>query len=160
MILVSACLAGINCKYNGKNNKIESVVDLVAQGRAIPVCPEQLGGCPTPRQVAEISGGTGADVLEGRARVVLIDGNDVTAEFLKGAREVLNIAELTGAKKAILKSKSPSCGCGRIYDGTFSGKLKEGNGVTAELLLRNGIKVIIEEEVITDEEIVSPSNRP
>ena len=146
MLIVSACLAGINCKYNGKNNLDMEIEKLVREGEAIPVCPEQLGGCPTPRPTAEISGGTGAEVLDGKARVVRNNGDDATEEFVRGAEEVLRIAKLSGAKKAVLKSKSPSCGCGIIYDGTFSGKTVEGNGVTAELLLRNGIEVVTEEE--------------
>jgi uncharacterized protein YbbK (DUF523 family) len=141
MILVSACLCGINCKFSGGNNLSGEVRPLLAEGKAIPVCPEQLGGLATPRPTAEISGGTGADVLEGRAKVLTSSGADVTDNFTRGAREVLSIAKAAGAKEAILKAKSPSCGCGRIYDGTFSGKLVEGNGVTAELLIRNGITV-------------------
>ncbi len=111
------------------------------KGKAIPVCPEQLGGLATPRPTAEISGGTGADVLEGRAEVRTSSGADVTDNFTRGAREALSIAKAAGAREAILKAKSPSCGCGLIYDGTFSGRLVEGNGVTAELLIRNGIIV-------------------
>ena len=147
MILVSACLAGINCKYNGGNNFNVKIAEMVAGGQAIPVCPEQLGGCTTPRATAEISGGTGADVLHAGARVIRKNGEDITEEFIKGAEEVLRIARLTCADRAVLKSKSPSCGCGLIYDGTFSGKLKEGNGVTAELLIRNGIDVVSEDEI-------------
>ena len=146
MMIVSACLAGVNCKYSGGNSLDERVQELVAKGEAIPVCPEQLGGCTTPRPVVEISGGTGVDVLDGRCKVLRKTGEDVTAEFVRGAEEVLRLALMTGAKKAILKARSPSCGCGRIYDGTFSGKLIHGNGVTAELLLRNGIEVETEEE--------------
>jgi len=145
IFIVSACLAGVNCKYNGGNNEVPDIARLVSGGRAILVCPEQLGGLPTPRLPAEIVGGSGEDVLDGRCRIKNKEGNDVTEEFLKGAEEVLKIAKLAGATKAILKSKSPSCGCGKIYDGTFSGKLKPGNGVTAELLKRNGIDVRTEE---------------
>lgn len=141
MIIVSACLAGINCKYNGGSNENSEIRELVEKGLAIPVCPEQLGGCPTPRPTAEISGGAGADVLDGRCKVLRKNGDDATSEFVKGATEVLKIAKMVHADKAILKSKSPSCGCGMIYDGTFSGKLKDGNGVTAELLIRNGLAV-------------------
>jgi len=141
MILVSACLCGTNCKYNGENNLNRSVLQLLAEGKAIPLCPEQLGGMTTPRPAVEISGGAGADVLDGNARVVSSSGTDATENFIRGAREVLRIARAAGVKEAILKAKSPSCGCGRIYDGTFSGRLIEGNGVTAEILIRNGIKV-------------------
>jgi len=141
MILVSACLCGTNCKYNGENNLNREVMQLLAGGKALPICPEQLGGMTTPRPAVEISGGTGTDVLDGNARVVSSSGMDTTENFIRGAREALNIARAAGVKEAILKAKSPSCGYGRIYDGTFSDRLIEGNGVTAELLIRNGIKV-------------------
>jgi uncharacterized protein YbbK (DUF523 family) len=147
VILISACLVGINCKYCGGNNYVREAAEIASRGGAIPVCPEQLGGCTTPRPAAEIKGGTGADVLDGKCSIIRKDGEDITEKFIKGAEEVLKIALLTGAKKAILKAMSPSCGCGRIYDGTFSRRLTQGNGVTAELLLRNGIEVITEEEL-------------
>ena len=148
MILISACLAGINCKYNGGSNYNEDFAGLVSEGKAMPVCPEQLGGCPTPRPAVEISGGTGADVLDGKCSAVRKNGENVSSHLIKGAEEVLKIARLSGAKKAVLKARSPSCGCGTIYDGTFTGKVKKGNGVTAELLLRNGIEVETEEQRI------------
>lgn len=147
LIIVSACLAGLNCKYNGKNNIDERIVKLLAEGKCIPVCPEQLGGCTTPRPTAEISGGTGSDVLDGRCRVLTSDGEDVTDKFLKGAYETLEIAKISGIEKAVLKSRSPSCGCRRIYDGTFTGKLRDGNGVTAELMERNGIQIMTEDDL-------------
>jgi len=109
------------------------------------VCPEQLGGCPTPRDPCEIAGGDGGDVLDGRCAVISWTGADMTEKFIKGAYETLKIAKACGAKKAILKARSPSCGAGRIYDGTFSGKTIPGNGVAAELLIRNGIEVYSEE---------------
>ncbi|HEX9062956.1 MAG TPA: DUF523 domain-containing protein [Clostridia bacterium] len=148
MIIVSACLAGINCKYSGKSNTCSDIVKLVSMGEAIPVCPEQLGGLSTPRPAAEICGGTGADVIGGRAFVKRVNGEDVTCEFIKGAEEVFRIAGLTGAKKAIMKAKSPSCGVGFIYDGTFEGRLIKGNGVTAEMLLRNGIETLTEDQYL------------
>lgn len=146
MILVSACLAGINCKYNGKNNYMERYAKMLESKEALPVCPEQLGGCPTPRPPAEIQDGDGAGVLDGKCSVIRKTGEDATREFIKGAEETLRLAKAVGADTAILKARSPSCGCGTIYDGTFSGQLKSGNGVTAELLIRNGIKVMTEEE--------------
>lgn len=146
MILVSACLAGVNCRYNGESSSKAELVRLVSSGEAISVCPELLGGCTTPRPPAEIAGGTGADVIDGSCRVTNKDGEDVTCQFLKGAEEVLKLAKMNGACKAVLKARSPSCGYGRIYDGTYSGKLIEGSGVTAELLKRNGIEVVTEEE--------------
>ena len=146
VILISACLAGVNCKYNGSNNYVEEFEKMVARGEAIPVCPEQLGGCTTPRPPVEIPGGTGADVLDGKCAAIRNNGEDVSSELIKGAEETLRIAQMSGAGRAVLKAKSPSCGCGIIYDGSFTGKMKKGNGVTAELLLRNGIMVTTEED--------------
>lgn len=147
MIVVSACLAGICCKYNGGDNAIAGIEELVRQGKAIPLCPEQLGGLPTPRLPAEIKGGSGYEVLYGKASVMRKDGVDVTANFLKGAVEVLKFCKVMGIEHAVLKSKSPSCGKGVVYDGTFTGKLVEGNGVTAQLLIDNGIVVMTEDEI-------------
>lgn len=146
MIIVSACLCGIDTKYNGGNNLNEEVLKLLREGRAIPVCPEQLGGQSTPRPAHEICKGTGADVLDGKARILGPDGDDVTEEFVRGAYETLKIAKECKAKVAILKARSPSCGYGKIYDGTFTGNKIDGNGVTAELLKRHGIKVYTEED--------------
>ena len=139
MYLVSSCLAGINCRYNGGNSEHRTIVKLVNQGKAIPVCPEQLAGLSTPRTSCEIV------VCEnGGIKVISEDGQDFTKQFSEGAEKALAIAKSIGIKKAILKSKSPSCGCGLIYDGTFSGKLIEGNGLTAELLIKNDIEVYTE----------------
>lgn len=146
MIVVSACLAGCRCRYDGGKKTDPKIERLVARGLAIPVCPEQLGGLCTPRSPCEIQNGAGADALLGNARVLARDGRDVTENFLRGAYETLRICKMTGAKEAVLKAQSPSCGCGLIYDGTFSGKKKEGDGVTAALLRKNGIQVLSEEE--------------
>lgn len=147
MILVSACLCGVNCKYDGGNNLNEKVLKLLREGKAIPVCPEQLGGQSTPRVPHEIIKGTGEEVLNGRARVMGTDPeDDVTEQFIKGAEETLKIAKECGVEFAILKARSPSCGKGLIYDGTFSGEKRKGNGVTAELLIKHGIDVVTEEE--------------
>ncbi len=132
MILVSACLVGVNCKYSGKNNYNDKILKLVQEGEAVLVCPEQLGGLTTPRPPAEIRSG----------RVYANDGMDVTAQFNAGAQETLKIAKLYDCKKAILKSKSPSCGCHKIYDGSFSDILIDGDGITTKLLKGNGIEVI------------------
>jgi len=148
MIIVSACLCGINCKYDGGNNLDARVLKLLKDGKAMPVCPEQLGGQETPRDPHEIINGNGLDVLEGKARILGAElNNDVTAKFIKGAYETCKIAEAVGASIAILKARSPSCGVSKIYDGTFSGTQRQGNGVTAELLLSRGIKVFTEENL-------------
>jgi len=135
MKLVSACLAGYRCNYRGEAKLNESIIELVKRGEAIPVCPEQLGGLPTPREPAEQRDG----------KVFTKSGKDVTENFSNGAYEALRIAVLYNCTEAILKSKSPSCGCGQIYDGKFSGNLVKGNGITTELLKANGIKVYTEE---------------
>lgn len=145
MYIVSACLLGVHCRYDGKCSCNGKLAELAAQGRVIPVCPEQLGGCPTPREPCEIAGGDGADVLDGKCRIMSKNGVDMTDKFIKGAEETLKLAKACGAQKAVLKARSPSCGFGRIYDGTFTGKLTGGNGVTAELLIRNGIEVLSDE---------------
>ncbi|MCE5236352.1 MAG: DUF523 domain-containing protein [Clostridiaceae bacterium] len=141
MMLVSACLAGVNCRYDGKAKPDEEIMELVKTGEVKLVCPEVLGGLTRPRLPSEIESGTGEDVLSGKARVVAKDGRDVTEAFLLGAQKTLEMAQSCGAKRAILKAKSPSCGCGAVYDGTFSGTLRKGNGVTAALLKQNGIEV-------------------
>jgi len=153
MIIVSACLCGINCKYNGGNNLDVRVLKLMQEGKAIPVCPEQLGGMKTPRAPHEIANGNGYDVLLGKARILGYknddddDDDDVTSDYIKGAYETLKIAEAVSASIAILKARSPSCGVSQIYDGTFSGTKRPGNGVTAELLVSKGIKVYTEENL-------------
>lgn len=149
MIIVSGCLCGINCKYNGGNNLDEGILKLMKEGKAIQVCPEQLGGQETPRPAHEIYNGCGSDVLDGKARVIGPEGDDdVTEQFIKGAYETLKIAKECGVEAAILKARSPSCGAGMIYDGSFTGAKRQGNGVTAELLIRNGIKVYNEDNYI------------
>jgi len=142
MDIASACLAGIKCRYDGEARPDEKIAEMHRQGLVKLVCPECLAGLPSPRCPSEISGGDGDDVLEGRARVVAQDGGDRTEEFVKGARLTLEAARGCDAQRAYLKAKSPSCGCGRIYDGTFSGKLRDGNGVTAALLKKNGIDIV------------------
>jgi len=144
LVLVSACLAGCECRFDGGANPTRKVSELVAQGRAIQVCPEEGGGLPTPRPPAEIVGGDGHDVLAGRARVMTQDGRDVTEMYVAGAQKALAVARTAGVTKAILKSRSPSCGSGVIYDGTFSRTQIEGDGVTAALLQAHGIEVVTE----------------
>ena len=146
-ILVSACLLGINCNYKGKNSLNRKVIDYIKDKNFIPICPEILGGFSTSRANAEIVGGCGHKVLTGEVKVIETDGKDVSQLFIKGAGEVLKIAKLSGAKKAILKARSPSCGVGETYDGTFSDKLVSGDGVLTALLRQKGIKVINDEEL-------------
>lgn len=131
VILVSACLLGVNCRYNGKGVLEESVKALMEDAVLIPVCPEIMGGLATPRDPAERAGD----------RVMTITGLDVTAAYEKGAEETLKLAQLYGCRYAILKERSPSCGSDRIYDRSHSGRLVPGDGVTAELLKKNGIPV-------------------
>lgn len=131
-VLISACLLGVKCRYDGKDNVIDEIIKHINDINFIPVCPEQLGGLTTPRTPAEIIG----------KEVVTRDKIIVTDNYIKGAIETLYIAILYDCKVAILKERSPSCGYGYIYDGSFSHKLKEGNGVCADLLFKNGIKII------------------
>jgi len=140
MILVSACLAGYPCRYDGTEKTDENVVAMVRNGEAIPVCPELLGGLSTPRIPSEMDL-DGASVLLGKGKVLTEDGTDITQSFLKGAFETLKLCRLYGVERAVLKANSPSCGCGSIYDGTFSGNTKPGDGVTTALLKINGIPV-------------------
>ena len=142
MDIASACLAGVKCRYDGESRPDEKITQLHKQGLVKLVCPECLAGLPSPRCPSEIVGGDGEDVLEGRAQVMAEDGEDRTAEFVRGAELTLKTAISLGARRAWLKAKSPSCGCGRIYDGSFSGILRAGDGVTAALLKRNGIDVV------------------
>ena len=136
-ILVSACLLGVNCRYKGDGKRNEKILELGKKHTLIPVCPEQLGGLPTPREPAEQQGG----------RVINKAGQDVTQAYRSGAEAALYIAKLNNVKFAVLKSRSPSCGSGMIYDGSFSGKLIGGDGVCAALLKQNGICVFTEDEL-------------
>ena len=136
-ILVSACLLGVPCRYDGKSVPCEGVIRLKERAQLVPVCPEQLGGLATPRTPAERRGES----------VVTRDGRDVTAQYRRGAQEALRLARLFGCAKAILKSRSPSCGCGLIYDGSFSGVLTEGDGVFAQKLRERGVPVYGESDI-------------
>lgn len=147
MKLISACLLGIKCAWDGTDKyRNGKVIEALKNDELIPVCPEQLGGLDTPRLPQEIQGCSGEDVLDGRCRVRNVNGEDVTRQFIGGAVETLRTAQRFNIRQFIGKSGSPSCGCGQIYDGTFSKTLTDGNGVTAALLRRNGIKIISEEE--------------
>ncbi len=136
--MVSACLLGLKTRYNGQDAYSEKAIELLKNRAIVPVCPEQLGGLPTPRPRAEIASGGGADILEGKSGVIDEFGADVTAYFLKGAEEALKIARLTGAKEAFLKEKSPSCGAGTICRDSVC---VSGLGVTATLLKKEGLKL-------------------
>ena len=150
MILVSACLLGINCQYNGESDLTKELLEFLKnKGEFIAVCPEVLGGLPIPRDGNEIIGGTGKDVIAKKTKVKSVKGKDVTKEFLKGAKQILKIAKQNKVDLAILKAKSPSCGVGLIYDGTFSRNLIKGDGVSAALLRKNGIKVMTEKDLIS-----------
>lgn len=146
MYLISACLCGVNCKYNGSNNYSEFCDELFKSGKAILICPEQLGGLPTPRIPSEIVNNlNGIEWNEGK--IYTKDGRDVTEEFIKGASEVKNIVNKIDIECAILKDGSPSCGVNYIYDGTFTGVKVNGKGITAKMLNSLGVKVISENDV-------------
>jgi uncharacterized protein YbbK (DUF523 family) len=149
--LISACLCGLNSKYNGGNNLNPYWLEMLARGELIPVCPEQLGGLPTPRPPCELLGGDGYDVLKSNALAVTKNGQDITEHLLKGATETLNLALQANVDGAIFQSRSPSCGSGLIYDGTFSKKLIKGDGVTTVLLKQNGLPVWSEHEYLRAE---------
>lgn len=146
--LVSACLLGVNCRYDGRNNLNEKVMRLAAKDVLIPVCPEQLGGLETPRESMRIIGGTGSEVLDGKAKILNRSGRNVTENLIRGAKEILKIARSSGVREAILKARSPSCGCGKIHGWVSpSNRLIKGDGVTAALLKRHDIRVITEDEL-------------
>ena len=148
-VLVSACLMGSRCRYNGKGELHEGVQGLMSRCRLIPVCPEIYGGLPTPRVPSERT----------KDRVTGKNGEDVTAQYEKGAREALHMARLYHCQAAILKERSPSCGSGQIYDGTHTRTLIPGDGVTAELLKKHGIKVFGESETDKLEKLIDDIER-
>ncbi len=135
-ILVSACLLGLPCRYDGTGKADERLLALAKTHQLIPVCPEQLGGLPTPRPSAERHG----------SRVLTRDERDLTTAFTKGAEQTLYLAQLYGCRIAILKANSPSCGNGQVYDGTFSGRLVPGDGLAAALLKQNGLTILSEQD--------------
>lgn len=151
MILVSKCLTGAACRYNGKGKPNQAVIDFLHElqlGRDyLLICPECDGGLPIPRLGGEICGGTAADVFRGQATVRNINGDDYTAEFIKGAQTAVNIAQTHAAEAALLKEKSPSCGVHFIHNGRFDDGIIEGRGVTAHLLWENDIPTFSEEEI-------------
>jgi uncharacterized protein YbbK (DUF523 family) len=148
-ILISACLMGQPVRYDAAARPLSpsARARLEDRFRLVPVCPECLGGLPIPRPAAELVGGDGADALDGRACVRTRDGQDATAAFISGAEQTLQLARTHGAQLAVLKADSPSCGHGRIYDGSFGACLRAGDGVTAALLARHGIRVVGEDDL-------------
>lgn len=145
MILVSSCLAGLKVRYNGSDSLDDRIQQLISEGKAVAVCPELLGGFSTPREPAEIIGGDGEDVLDGKAKVIEKSGQDVTHMYINGANLTMKKAQELDATTVILKEYSPSCGSAVIYDGQFKGVQLSGVGVTTAMLRRQGIKVISEE---------------
>lgn len=139
-ILVSACLLGEPCRYDGKSKPCPAVMALKERYNIVPVCPEVMGGLPTPRIPSEICGD----------RVLMKDGRDVTENYDRGAKTALRLARENGCTVAVLKEKSPSCGSGLIHNGSFDGGLVAGDGVTAQLLKKEGIRVLGESEITTD----------
>ncbi|WP_332631388.1 DUF523 domain-containing protein [Halalkalibacter flavus] len=146
MILVSSCLAGLKVRYNGTHSLNYEITKLVEENKAFTICPELLGGFSTPREPAEIVGGNGEDVLDGKAKVIEKSGKDVTKLYIKGAYDTLEKALELNATIVVLKENSPSCGSLKIYNGEFIGEKIEGMGVTSALLKRNGLRVISEEQ--------------
>lgn len=140
MYLISSCLIGINCRYNGTSSLITELKKMVDEGKAIIACPEVLGGLDTPREPCEIQPSSNT--------IISASGQDYTDAFRQGAIETLHLCQQENITTAILKSRSPSCGCGKIYDGNFQGQLIDGNGLTADLLIQNDIKVYTEENYL------------
>lgn len=136
-LIISACLLGVPCRYDGKSKPISGIAELEKLAELLPICPECDGGLPTPRVPAERVG----------ERVINREGGDVTEAYQRGAEAALALARRTDCSVALLKAKSPSCGKGTIYDGSFTGSLTAGNGVCAELLLQNGVHVFSEQEI-------------
>jgi uncharacterized protein YbbK (DUF523 family) len=153
-ILISSCLIGVRTRWNEDREEIEELINLVKSGQAVFMCPEQLGGMTTPREPAEImSGKTAQDVLNGYAKVLSINGKDVTKQFVEGAQRILEFCQSMDVDTAILKAGSPSCGSEQTYDGSFTDKKIAGKGITAELLDQNGIKVYNEKNFRTNNSI-------
>lgn len=145
-ILISSCLLGLPTQWDNDSKRTDSLVELVKEGKAVFVCPEQIGGLTTPRKPSEIEHGmTAKDVLDGNARIINKEGLDVTKEFVEGAHIALDVCKKLEITIAILKSKSPSCGSQLTYDGTFTGTKIKGRGITAELLIQNGIDIYNED---------------
>ncbi len=154
MYIVSACLAGVKCRYDGNDSRMDQIAEMVERGIALPLCPEMLGGLLSPRDCCEIITGE-----KGNERVITEEGADMTASFISGAEKTCRIAGIIGAHSAILKFRSPSCGYGMIYDGTFTGTKIEGKGIAAAMLEKSGIKIITENQIELIDEIISLETR-
>jgi len=156
-ILVSACLLGEQTRYDGGHVRKDHPIleSWKREGRIISFCPEVEGGCPIPRPPAEIINGDGYCVIDGEGKVVNVNGQDVTQEFMLGAQKALQVAQTNGITVALFTARSPSCGCKSIYNGTFSNTLKPGKGVTTALFIRNGIRVFNEDEIEKAEELLN-----
>jgi uncharacterized protein YbbK (DUF523 family) len=148
-ILMSACLLGENTRYDGGHNRVDTPIieSWKSEGRILSICPEIEGGLPIPHPPAEVINADGDTIIDGKGKVVDVNGKDVTEEFMLGAQKALQLARDNNIELALLKARSPSCGIRTIYDGTFSNTLKPGKGVTAALLTRNGIHVFNEDEI-------------
>ena len=151
--LISACLVRLDCKYDGKNNLNPKIQNFFAKGCCLAACPEIIGGLSTPRPPAEIDGGDGLAVLRKKAKVTNAAGRDVTKECMRGTAIIVRLAKKYGIKQAVLKSNSPCCGVGKIYDGTFTGSLIPGNGLLAAALIKSGIKIYSEKKFIIENRI-------
>ena len=152
-LLISSCLLGSACRYDGGHCLNRQIAPFIEDREIIEVCPEVAGGLTIPRAPAEIVGGEGNNVIAGSACVIDRTGRDITEAFLKGARDILALARSRGVTAAILKERSPSCGVNQIYDGSFSGRLRAGAGVTSALLKANGLMVVSDEELLTHEQL-------
>lgn len=160
-VLVSACLLGQRVRYDARSVAVDDdrLARWVREGRVVPVCPEVAGGLPVPRPPAEIQGGSGADVLAGTARIRSVHGADVTDAFRAGAEQALRLAEEHRIRIAVLKERSPSCGSTEIYDGSFTGGRIAGEGLTAALLRRHGVRVFSEEQLAEADEALRALER-
>jgi uncharacterized protein YbbK (DUF523 family) len=152
MIGISACLGGALCRYDGQHQAVAQLVKLVQAGQAVMVCPEVLGGLPIPRDPAEIVGGDGNDVWAHQAKVITATGEDVSEQFMAGAKLAYQKLQELGITQLILKEKSPSCGSQMIYDGNFSGVKKEGVGVASAYFLQQGMSVMSDVEWLAEQE--------
>jgi uncharacterized protein YbbK (DUF523 family) len=148
LIAISSCLAGIECRYNGSHSLVGKIKELVEQDRVLLICPELLGGFLTPRESAEIVGGTGEDVLDGNAKVIEKSRKDVTKLYIEGAYKALNTIQEANVRYVVLKESSPSCGSTMIYNGEFSNTKIAGEGVTTALFKRAGMQVISEKQFL------------